>query len=94
MTIVQNGTDAAAEIENPDTCIKVPIVSGNRSVIRRVNPDNVKGLPNEMDREINRKGNQAGNAQRIKAYRQKHCDAVLSGKSRCLDNNLTCITAL
>ena len=51
-------------------------------------PDNVKNLFNEMDREIRGAGSNAGNAQRTKSYRQKYCDAVLAVAKPLFDNNL------
>ncbi len=52
------------------------------------NPNNVKGLLQEVDREVNRAGGQAGNAQLTKAYRQKYCDTVLAVAKQMFDNNL------
>lgn len=86
-TNVQNGTDAAAEIENLTLVLKYRLFQATDPSFV-ANPDNVKGLLNEMDRENKRAGNQAGNAQRIKAYRQKYCDAVLGVAKQMFDNNL------
>ncbi len=86
-TNVQNGTDTAAEIENLTLTLKYRLFQATDPAFV-ANPDNVKGLLNEMDREIKRAGNQAGNAQRIKAYRQKYCDAVLAVAKQMFDNNL------
>jgi hypothetical protein len=86
-TNVQNGTDAAAEIENLTLVLKYRLFQATDPSFV-ANPDNVKGLLNEMEREIHRAGSQAGNAQRIKAYRQKYCDAVLGVAKQMFDNNL------
>ena len=84
---VQNGTDAAAEMENLTLVLKYRLFQAtDPSFIS--SPENVKGMLNEIDREIHRAGIQAGNAQRIKAYRQKYCDAVLAVAKQMFDNNL------
>jgi hypothetical protein len=86
-TNVQNGTDTAAEIENLTLALKYRLFQATDPSFV-ANPDNVKGLLNEMEREVKRAGSQAGNAQRIKAYRQKYCDAVLAVAKQMFDNNL------
>ncbi len=86
-TNVQNGTDSAAEMENLTLSLKYRLFQATDPSFVS-NPDNVKGLLNEMDREVKRAGSQAGNAQRIKAYRQKYCDAVLAVAKQMFDNNL------
>ena len=86
-TNVQNGTDTAAEIENLTLVLKYRLFQATDPAFV-ANPDSVKGLLNEMDRENHRAGSQAGNAQRIKAYRQKYCDAVLAVAKQMFDNSL------
>ncbi len=84
---VQNGTDTAAEMENLTLTLKYRLFQATDPSFV-ANPENVKGLLNEMDREIKRAGGQAGNAQRIKSYRQKYCDAVLAVAKQMFDNSL------
>ena len=86
-TGIQQGAANAADLENLSLCLKYRLFQATDPVFV-ANPDNVKNLFNEMDREIRSAGSQIGNAQEQKKYRQKYCDAVLVAAKQMFDNSL------
>lgn len=84
---IQSGSTGAADLENLDLVLKHRLFQATDATFV-ASPDNVKNVLNEMDREIRSAGGQAGNAQRIKSYRQKYCDAVLAVAKQMFDNSL------
>lgn len=87
-TGIQSGRrKAAADLENLRLVLKQRLFQATDPAFV-AEPDNVKNLFNEMDREIRGAGSNAGNAQRTKSYRQKYCDAVLAVAKPLFDNNL------
>lgn len=86
-TGVQSGATGAADLENLKLVLEHRLFQATDATFV-TNPDNVKNLLNEMDREIRTAGTQAGNAQRTKSYRQKYCDVVLSVAKKMFDNSL------
>jgi len=86
-TGIQSGSAAAADVENLNLVLKYRLFQATDPTFV-ANPDNVKNLLNEMDREIRSAGGQAGNAQRTKEYRQRYCDAVLTVAKQMFENSL------
>lgn len=86
-TGIQSGAESAADLENLRLVLKQRLFQATDPAFV-AEPDNVKNLFNEMDREIRGAGSNAGNAQRTKSYRQKYCDAVLAVAKPLFDNNL------
>ena len=81
------GASNAADLENLSLFLQYRLFQATDAAFV-ANPDNVKGLFNEMDREIRNAGNQIGNAQEQRRYRQKYCDVVLSVAKQMFDNSL------
>jgi hypothetical protein len=86
-TGIQTGATGAADLENLNLYLSHRLFQATDPAFV-ANPDNVKNLFNETDREIRAAGGQAGNAQRTKTYRQKYCDAVLAVAKQMFDNSL------
>ena len=86
-TGIQSGLAAAADLENLSLVLKYRLFQATDPTFV-ANPDNVKNMLNEMDRENRGAGGQAGNAQRIKEYRQKYGDAVLAVAKQMFGNSL------
>lgn len=84
---IQSGAANAADLQSLDTFLKYRMFQATEPPFV-ANPDNVKNLLNEMDREIRGAGSQVGNAQEQRRYRQKYCDAVLAVAKQMLDNSL------
>ncbi len=84
---IQTGATGAADLENLNLFLSHRLFQATDPAFV-ANPDNIKNLFNEMDREIRGAGGQAGNSQRTKTYRQKYCDAVLAAAQKMFDNNL------
>ncbi len=81
------GASNAADLENLNLFLQYRLLQATDAAFV-ANPDNVKSLLNEMDREIRNAGNQIGNAQEQRRYRQKYCDTVLSVAKQMFDNSL------